>query len=212
MVTQEDRDDIWIKYHGTIKSNIVPKLETERNGKVLNIKLMSDKNSYTVSESNVILEISVPESFNKDFSISSSSADIFVNDIAGLHFDLNSGSGDIKLNNLSGKSANIITSSGDLILAELNCNSSIDSSSGDIKLYADNSSKDLKIATSSGDVVVVFEDGANYSVMCTASSGDVFTDRDISINKYKGNRYEFKEGTGDNEMRIDTSSGDIYFK
>lgn len=210
-VTQEERDDIWIKYQGTMKSNVVPKLETETDGSELNIKLTSTKNSYTVVESNVVLEVIIPRDYQKDINISTSSADIYINDVVGNELNIASSSGDVDSKNINGNNANITTSSGDMNLVGLGGNGNITSSSGDIELYVNNSSGDMKITTSSGDVNVAFEEDSSYSILGTTSSGDV-SSRIISINKDKNNKFEFYVGTGEKNMRITTSSGDVYFK
>ncbi len=211
-VLQENRDDVLIKYYGSMKSNVVPKLETERNGSELNIKLTSNKNSYTVSESNVVLEVIIPTTYDKDINVTSSSADIFINDFVGKDFKIASSSGDIDINNVKGKNVNITTSSGDMSLDKLESHVNLTSSSGDIELFVNKSTEDVKIVTSSGDVNVSFDEGANYNVFGTTSSGDVRSSRLISVNKDKNSKFEFSVGNGGKEMRITTSSGDVFFK
>lgn len=210
-VLQEKRDDIWIKYYGSMKSNVVPKLETERNGSELNIKLTSNKNSYTISESNVVLEVIIPVAYDKDLNISSSSADIFINDVVGTNLNIASSSGDVNLKNIQGKNTSITTSSGDMNLEKLESNVNLTSSSGDIELFINKSTEDVKIVTSSGDVSISFDKDSSYSVLGTTSSGDV-SSRMINIKRDRNNKFEFSVGNGKKEMRITTSSGDVYFK
>lgn len=211
-VTSEERDDVRVNYYGRMKSNVIPVLETKKNGKELVIKLTAPiTNSYTVTESNAVLEVFIPETFKGDISVSTSSGDIFSKNIIGNVFNFDSSSGDIDLSKINSAKINISTSSGDIKTNELIGGINASSSSGDIGLTIDNSNGNVNLSTSSGDVSVIVKEGASYSVTGNTSSGSVNYNGPVSINKDKSGKFDFTLGRGDNILKVNTSSGDIEF-
>ena len=207
-IISEDREDLYINYHGRLRSNVVPILEVEENGDILNIELSSIGNSYTITESNVVLEITLPKSFNGDVKAESSSGDITIMNIAGGNLDIDASSGDINLNNLEGEEIDIETSSGNIYLKNITgTDFYIDASSGDISLHTLNGNK-MVVETSSGDI------SANDSIVkgaeLTASSGYIkihnFNSNKTFIKTNSGN-ITTKESTGD--FTLSASSGDV---
>src|SRR5690606_9258308 len=93
-INTEDRDDIYIKYSGKMKSTVLPKLTTRRNGSNLLIKLDSG-NSHSVSYSDAKLEISIPADLKADFDISGSSSDIEIKNVLSENFKISTSSGSI---------------------------------------------------------------------------------------------------------------------
>lgn len=122
-IIAEDRDGVRMHYHGKMKSNIVPNLKLKTISDNLSIELKNPpENNYAVTRSDVVLEIFVPKSFNDDFDISTSSGDIYMENLIEKGFNIASSSGDLELENEKGsfkatigsgeKSIDINTSSG----------------------------------------------------------------------------------------------------
>lgn len=211
-ITTEDRDDVKIHYHGTMKSNVVPKLEVEKSNGEMEIKLTTAKNNYTMVNSDVILEVFIPKEFNDDISVITSSGDIYGLNISGRRLNLTSSSGDISFNKSVANNTVINSSSGDINIKEISGDINVNSSSGDIVLTTDSKMGNLYISSSSGDVDIFVESGANYSVLGTTSSGDVNSKGPISINQDRNGKFNLTLGAGEKTLKITTSSGDVTFK
>jgi len=213
-VTKEDRDDVRIKYFGTMKSNVIPKLEPIINGNELVINLVTENiNSYTVIESNVVLEVFVPKTYKGDFNILGSSSDIFVSDIIMKNLKVSTSSGNINLNKVNGSNLELHASSGDIIGKEVYGDVDINSSSGDVTFTINGSTGDYKINTSSGDVDFKYGYDSSYIGTIKTSSGDVEYDGTAHVTKNSKNNYEFTIGSGNKKIiNISTSSGEIEFE
>lgn len=189
-ISSEDRDDIFINYHGRIRSNVIPTLEVNKNRNILDIELKNPQNSYTVTESNVVLEISLPKTFTGNIGVVSSSGDIFIKDVHGDKFSITASSGDIRLEDLESETMNVTTSSGNIYFDNISGNIFyITASSGDVTLVSLNGNK-IDVETSSGNITTKNSIG-DYNL--SASSGD--------LTLYNQNNYE--------NYNINTNSGDV---
>lgn len=211
-VTSEDRDDVRVRYYGRMRTNVVPSLKVEKISNKLNIKLESNVNSYSVVESDVVLEVFVPKSFKDDFNTSTSSGDIYMKNLIGKDINISSSSGDLELENLEGKSLKLSTSSGDIELNKFIGEISVTSSSGDISLGNEKVSGNMKISTSSGDVSINLSDDASYNIKGSASSGDFSSSVDMNIEENEKGRFRATIGSGEKSIDISTSSGDVEFR
>lgn len=191
----QNRNDVRVHYHGDVVANVIPTLKVEKNLDDLSIKLENPKtNSYTVSQSNLVLEIYVPNTFNGNYNVATASGEIEINNLEGIDFNITSNSGDIDIENIKGKTLALATSSGEIELDGLNFSDEVNltSSSGDIDM--DNlNSPILKTGTSSGNIKI-----GNFlgDSTITSNSGDIILD--------------FKKTSGN--IDIATSSGNIIFK
>lgn len=208
-VITENRDDVRIKYRGRIKANVIPELKTEKIGNELNIKLVNEGNSYTVTESNVVLEVFIPKSFEGDYNISSSSAEIYANDIVSKDFKISTSSGDVSLGLIKANNISLSTSSGDIVSQEIYGNVNVNTSSGDVSFKINGSTGDFNITTSSGDVDFKYGYDSNYIGIVNTSSGDFEYEGTIKVTKQGRNNYDFMIGNGNKNININTSSGDI---
>lgn len=211
-VTSEDRDDINIHYYGSMRTNVVPKLESERKGSELVIKLTTPNNSYSINNSNVQLEVFVPKTYKNDFTVTTSSGDIYMKNLNGEYFYITSSSGDMDLSKINSKEFKLTASSGDIKTLDCVGEYIITTSSGDVNLDLSNNENHTRITTSSGDVDVNLGNNPNFDVSGRTSSGRVNYKSPISINKDKSGKFEFTIGNGGKSIDITTSSGDIEFR
>jgi len=228
-IITEDRKDLKVHYHGRMKTNVVPKLHVEGKNSNLTIELKLEKGSYSVNNSNVVLELFIPKSFNGTISSTASSGDIYAKEIIGESFNFATISGDIVLEKLEGKNINITTSSGDISLVNLIGNLNIASSSGNVKTsnlsgnltintssgdiaLEDVTSEDIKISSSSGDIVLNLNDTANYYITGSSSSGKFIPNNKMLVEENQKGRFKASIGKGLYSMEIKTSSGDVIFK
>lgn len=211
-VTSEDRDDVRIRYYGKMKSNVLPTLKVEKKSSDLNIKLESNTNSYSVMESDVVLEVFVPKSFKGDFNTSTSSGDIYMKNLIGKDFSISASSGDLELENLEGNILDLSTSSGNIKLENSIGEVNASSSSGDIFLDNEKVSGNMKISTSSGDVSIIFSNDASYNIKGSTSSGDFDSSVNMDIKENEKGRFRATIGSGEKSIDISTSSGDVEFR
>lgn len=211
-VTSQDRDDVRIHYYGKMKTNLVPELVVEKKNTDIDIKLELPKKNYSVSNSNVVLEVFIPKSFTGNLNTAASSGDIYMKNIIGENLSLATSSGDLLLESLEGKTIGITTSSGDMELDDLVGDSiNINTSSGDISLN-NITSEEIKISTSSGDIAFNLNDNANYKIIGSTLSGDFIPNRKMTVEENQRGRFNATIGQGLYSMEIKTSSGDVIFK
>lgn len=232
-VSSSDRDDVKINYYGTMKTNVVPELQVEKTLDTLKISLIDDKvYNYTVVDSDVILEILIPRTYNENLNIEGSSSDIVVNDIEleilntlsssgniaveniyGDELSITSSSGNIDASKLEGNKLNLTSSSGEIEIEDSKGIMILNSSSGDIKLGNRYNDKDIKINTSSGNISIGFGANSSYEINGKSSSGDFETLFPINRKEYNDDDNIFRGtiGSGENTIEINTSSGDVKF-
>lgn len=210
-IVSEDRNDIGIKFYGQMQSDVVPVLDVTKKANKLIVKINNHNNSYTVKESDVVLEIAVPNGYKENISVATSSGDMYMENLIVKDVDMNSTSGDIEIIETQAISLNLATSSGDIESSGSIGVFDIITSSGDVDLNIDESKGDIKITTSSGDVEIKLGINANYSITGTTSSGDVYFSGPTSLEKDKNGEFELLIGAGENTMKITTSSGEINF-
>lgn len=172
-IKSEDRDDIYIDYQGKLRSNVVPTLEVEENGNTLNIELQSIGNSYTITESNVVLEVTLPKSFNGNLESHSSSGDISIKGITADDYEINASSGDIILDNRNNYgNYQISTNSGHVEISLPNKSNYTINGSSSSGRYTPSKDMDVRI-NSKGDFEASTGNGEK-SIDITTSSGDVW--------------------------------------
>lgn len=213
-VTTEYRDDVRIKYFGRMKSNVTPKLESTISGNELEIKLVTENiNSYTVTQSDVMLEVFVPRSYEGDFTINGSSADIIIDNIIAKDIDISTSSGDLILNKIQSNNLQLNTSSGNIVSKDAYGDVNANTSSGDVSFTINGSTGDYTVNTSSGDVDFKYGYDSSYIGTIKTSSGDLEYEGRVHVTKNSKNNYEFTIGSGNKKtINVSTSSGDIEFE
>jgi len=228
-IITENRKDIRIHYNGSLKANYIPELKTKKNANTLYITAKKEGiNSYSVSNSNLKLDIYVPMDFKDNIKITTSSGDIGISNLKLHDVDIVASSGNININNLSTESLSVETSSGDQKFKGLESKkSSFLASSGDIEIYgstgdtdATTSSGDINlnydvfnnnitIVASSGDVDIVLPKDAEFNINASTTSGDIESSFPVTVTGKLKNNLNGKVGNSNNTININTTSGDI---
>lgn len=206
----EDRADIRVKYYGVMKSNVVPELNISKRDQDILITLDNPKSNYSVTESDVVLEIFVPLNYKKNISSNTGSADIYMANFIGDNISLYTTSGDIKIDKTKTNSIKLASMSGDIESKGSAGVFDIITSSGDVDLSLEESKGDIKITTSSGDVDINYWAAVDYNITSISSSGDLYFNGSNVIKKDNKGMIELVLGKGGNNLDIITSSGDIY--
>lgn len=212
-VTSEDRDDVRVNYYGEMRSNIVPKLETNKTSNTLQIKLETAQiNNYAVANSSVVLEVFIPESFKDNFTFSNSSGNIYMKNLTSNVIQASASSGNIILEDIQANSLILSTSSGNIqgedFIAELQASSS----SGNISLDLEEINDNVKVSTSSGNVQIELSEDSNYKIQGSSSSGRYTPSNNMIVEENEKGRFKAVIGTGENSIDISTSSGDVVFR
>ena len=186
----EDRNDIFIKYHGNMESDVLPELDIVKSGNSAFINLKTPNSGYTVVNSNVILEIFILESIIKILSLLMHLRYLFKNLNLGEVF-LSTSSGDIDVEDVQANKVNSKTSSGDIKIEDY--------------------TGDLGITSISGDISLILPSDSNYTIDGSTSSGEFKSN--IPIKNVRNENKIFKAilGKGEKSIKISTTSGDVVF-
>jgi len=137
-----------------------------------------------------------------------SSGDIEIRDVHGP-CKVKTGSGDIFARKLAGP-AELFAGSGDINASGLTGLLHAETGSGDqVILGLGSPGQDLRLGATSGDLDLSFLPGASYRLELMTSSGDVDILLPIELGKVTRRRLIARLGDGNDEARIETSSGDI---
>lgn len=210
-----DSNELKVNLHGTIDCFICSakyELKTSVDGDKLSIEVSASNWGGIYRFLNVKLDVMIPDSYNNNLKIKTSSADTYAENFEVDEFIYTTSSGELTLNSFTFTKGDLTTSSGDINGEDISGNTQVYSSSGGINLsYSQASDFNIDIKTSSGDVDVNIFDTANFHLYVKTSSGNIYNKFPITI---KGNMDDdFLEGivgeSSDNTITINTSSGDI---
>ncbi|MBY0598115.1 DUF4097 family beta strand repeat-containing protein [Bacillus bingmayongensis] len=233
-----DSKDIEVLLDGDISEELVDKykFEVKEEKNRLNVKFSKGINSVGwgigTTTVGVKLQVKVPKKLYENVKVITSSGDLVAKEIETKTAELNTSSGDVSLLHakVNGKLtaetssgaietdkseievAKLKTSSGKISVDGLHAKESIfTTSSGDIE-YNDRSLQgEIECKTSSGDVEMKFDDiPESLKVEFDGSSGKA--DLDITGLLYKEkskNKLIGVKGTGENKVKVKTSSGDF---
>ncbi len=228
-IIPEDREDIKAHFYGNATSTFKPELETKINGKELLIFIKRPK-SYSIFNSDLKLDIFVPENYKENIKIDSSSGSINIqNELTLNNLFIDVSSGDASLKDLNIKNLKYDSSSGSLIGENIVTDSTVldvssgtielndftgdlkgDSSSGTIKVNYNVFDNNIDLDTSSGTVNIGLPDDAKFYLDAECSSGEIECDFPIVVRgKQEDNTLRGTVGNDKNKIKIDTSSGDI---
>ncbi|MCR5589953.1 MAG: DUF4097 domain-containing protein [Lachnospiraceae bacterium] len=136
--------------------------------------------------------------------VTASSGSLSMNGLESSDLAITTSSGDINGDKVKADKISISTSSGETNFLRLSAGSmTCAASSGDINIF-DSELKELSCDTSSGELEIGLNgDSSTYSYDISSSSGD------IAVNKTVTEKSFVSEGSGDGNIKIKTSSGDI---
>lgn len=174
-----------------------------------------------------VIEVYIPENYNKDLDIESSSGNIkFVSDlnlenlnchassgnldlqstIKASDINLNVSSGNISVEALISKTYNINTSSGNVKVNSLSGSGTLEASSGNIKATFSDISEYSKASTHSGNINLVLPKELTFEFSGKCSSGDIKSNFDLNYKSKRGNEATAQIGSGPYK-KIDASTG-----
>jgi lia operon protein LiaG len=174
------------------------------------------------------LKVFVPKNFNNDLKIDTGSGDIKLADLTLADLNMNAGSGDINIDKVTAVNLDAETGSGDLELSGHIKATMAKTGSGDISVKALEgerltlstgsgeilldtiSSSSVRAETGSGDVTAKVGQIEKWTASAKTGSGDI--ESDFPGGQRSSHPDELKVGTGQNQLDIETGSGDIFLK
>lgn len=230
IVKSSDRENIKVRYYGEIKASSLPKLQIDKVADTIEIKLVDNRiGNYLITDSDLVLEIIMPEAYSGDLKVKSSSSNISINNMSINDLDIDTSSGGLDIGNIVGKTVDLDSSSGKISISNIQSdiirvnNSSgeieiedslgelsLKSISGNIDLDNNKNNRNIKIKTISGDIFISFNDDSSYTINGKSISGTIKALFPINIEKNSvTNSFIVYLGKRESTVDIDTSSGNI---
>ena len=235
-ITEGTGSEIEAWFHGSVGTSTpdsIPHLAAERQGSTAQIRV-DRKQALQIGFfwSDLVLEVRVPASYGQKLSVQSVSGGIEVAGHAYTSLSLattsgsvktgamnaadvvmNTTSGDLIAESLSSRRAEISTVSGSIQVRALVGDSTVHSTSGDVKItYAGNPTQ-LDASSTSGSVTLMLSPEASFHLDARSTSGDVRCAFPITIadNRSIGGGHSLvgSVGSGTGMVSVRTVSGDI---
>ncbi len=227
-------EDEYIKVHfygevSTNRNRDIPSLVAYKSGDELRIEIIKPKTVFIgINIWRTKLDIYIPEDSLELLDIDAVSSDIEVSDLkvdkfeyTGVSGDLkgetifaenikvNTTSGDINIDSYTGD-LNIHVISGDLVFKDgsLNDDINLTSISGDIYIEQEDPSS-MNINTTSGDIGIKISENAGFYLKANTVSGEIDNRFPIEITSSGKRNLQGKVGSGEKEIIVSTTSGDI---
>lgn len=208
-IVRSKEDKLQVSLSGSYRSNRKVSLSMQDLGDSIKISLTPESGSFTVSQSNLLMEILIPENYTDDLEFTSSSADLKADILEIDNLKIEASSGSIEINELYSMESRLVTSSGEITIPMATGNTFITSSSGDVKLGPAEPFSEVKITTSSGDIEVGPLGGLSLRVSGTTSSGRINYEGSATSIENDYDRLFMTLGDGLYEMDLTSSSGNI---
>lgn len=200
-VTPSETGQIEVRLYGEVRASnpaAVPTLSLEPDDGVLKVRLeRTDGSTFTIGfvSMNMILEIAVPDGALDRIILRSSSGDIAVSELALQGVEIGTSSGAIDLRSIESIASRSV----------------FESSSGDINLDIARLDGDLRLESSSGDIIVELPADASFEFAADSSSGKIDVEFPMTVSGSLDNRDEVSGtvGAGTHRVSVDTSSGSI---
>ena len=211
-VFSTDEEDIRIYFYGrsALKSEkALPKLITKLEGSKLKIEIEYPKVLFYNAD--VVLDVYIPQDYMENIIIDTVSADVDISNLDLNNFQCKTVSGDLKVKTLGSDNLTLKTTSGEVNIMDFRGNLEANSVSGDISIRYGVFDNNIDVKTISGQVEIDLPQNAEFYLKTNTVSGEVVAKFPITIISFnKMNQLEGTVGTGDNNIIIDTVSGDIY--
>ncbi len=176
-IVAADREDIDIRFHGEVSSNLKNsfKLDVETKNDKLKITIKRPNRTswfnFGMTIMNAKLVVEVPEKMFETITIHSSSGKVILEELQAENYNINASSGSILLSNIvAQKELRLVSSSGAIKGYQIKANTvHARASSGAITLENQQSEK-TNVSTSSGSISIINSEG---EISASASSGAI---------------------------------------
>lgn len=183
-ILTEERTDVFAELRGSYKgvpAYVPPKLEMERDGNVMNIRVVHQNQPGLVSALSTDLTLIVPEQYKNAVRVRTTSGDVEISYGAYRELDIKTVSGEVELEYVSPTLSVVQTTSGDIEIERARGGLEAESVSGDIDVRFEDLESDVKLKSTSGEVKVALPMEASFKVDFKSTSGRIETTRDIAV-------------------------------
>ncbi len=208
-VYTSDNDEIVASLNGSYKSNRDVSLDIQDLGNSIKVSVTPESGGFTVSQSDLQLDVYLPSTFDGSLDFKSSSADFEAELIYAGVVNIESSSGNIRIGQLLGSETRIVSSSGEIEIFSSTGKISIASSSGNVSFSPIVPLGDIKVTTSSGNIRSGPLKGLSLEVKATTSSGRISYEGSAKSIQNDGNNLRMTLEEGSNNMGLTSSSGNI---
>ncbi len=231
-VIPTDEEEITVHLYGEVSTNKdmeLPSLVAYQSGDELRIEIIQKKMIFFgINIWRTKLDIYIPEDSIEVFKADTTSSDMDVSTLKVNEFEFNSVSGDFKGESLSANDIKLKSTSGDISLNDYTGDVDVDLISGDAVLENGGQNENIKIGTVSGDIYIEQEDASNINVRVTSGdieinlsedaqfflnaktvSGHIENTFPIKITSSGRRNLEGVVGSGEKQIDVSTTSGDI---
>jgi lia operon protein LiaG len=231
IIPSED-DYIKVHFYGEVSTNRnrdIPSLVAYESGDELRIEIIKPQTFFIgINVWRTALDIYIPEDSLELLKIDAVSSDIDVSDLKVNEFEYTGVSGDLKGENIFAENIKINTTSGDISINGYTGDLNIHVISGDLALKDGSINDDIELTTISGDVYIEQEDPSNMDINTTSGDVGIMISKDagfylktstvsgeidnrfpIEITSSGRRSLEGMVGSGEKEIVVSTTSGDI---
>lgn len=225
-------EEIRVHFYGVVSTNIkkdIPALVAYESGDELRVEIIRPKTVFIgFNIWRTKLDVYIPESSIEALKIETVSSDTSVSNLKVDKFSFGAVSGDFKGESLFASDLKINSTSGDISLKEYKGDININNVSGDVVLEGGDPNDNIEVVTVSGEVYIEQEDSSNIDIQtvsgsveinlsedaqfylkATTVSGDIENRFPIKITSSSRRDLEGIVGSGEKEIIVSTTSGDI---
>ncbi|TKC15364.1 LiaG family protein [Robertmurraya kyonggiensis] len=138
-----------------------------------------------------------------------SSGNVELNDLVVNEFAFNGSSGNVEIHSLDSKTASVDVSSGNVKISDFAGELEADISSGRFDAQFAELRDSISIDVSSGNVSLDLPDKADFALEGETGSGNISTSLPLKIEKQDKHEIKGTHGSGQHEIEIDVSSGNV---
>lgn len=214
-ILPSDKDEISVRYYGKADKNSIENrsLQADLSQGTLDIRI-HNKRTFSIGFTYVDqqMDVMIPQETIESLNINGASSDILLKSVQSEEVTFDLASGDVQLNNVESNLFNINTSSGSVEGENITGEMRVETSSGDTNLHLDTIQSPLDISSSSGDVrIEVASEPTNMKLTYSSSSGEAEINFPLQYDSLDRSNIQATIGSGDPEVTIRTSSGDLTF-
>lgn len=229
-IITEKRNDVKVHMYGSINGTYEPKLYLNANGGNLEITTDKEKSgSFSIFESNLKLDIYIPENYNKSLNIITSSGNIDVNkiklksisgisvsgklnlnDIACEELKAKSTSGALSGNNVIANSADFKSVSGSIDFTKFKGDVDGESVSGKINIDYSEFNNTVELKCISGNIELSLPSASQFKIQSKSVSGKISCEFPVTIEgSQERNQLTGTAVSDKNSIILNTTSGSI---
>lgn len=231
-IIAEDRNDVYVHYHGYISDNIKTSLDCKKFDKRLEIEA-NNKNFTKVNIGNfksleIILDVYVPNTYSEDINIKANLGDINISDFNLDELEINAELGNIKVSNINAEEIDIEANLGNVNMenihadkVEIDCDSGnivaknikgdtrAQANLGNIELDYGDFDYELNAVSNLGSITIILPQSSNFNLDAKSNLGSVKTDFPVTTTETSNNKLRGTVGNGGKDVKLTVDLGNI---